>query len=224
MIFSGSSKIKEVFYGNARIKEIYSGADLVWKRLTDTVKFANYDALNFSKAAPAGFKQYQYTNSLRADKAGFYDFHTTGPSGLFFLADGREEFVTIPIKYGGARVRIFLRDTDSISFQFNEKNIPITITAKHSTVQDSRRTVTLDYSVPNMIEDDGAGTASPSWTNRGVDLTAGRYWLKSNNGLYLNGNWVGDPGGWVDVQPTVAANIRLYYRGTRVHLVPGQTL
>ncbi|CAB0876420.1 hypothetical protein FRC0408_00219 [Corynebacterium diphtheriae] len=224
MIFSGSSKIKEVFYGNARIKEVYSGADLVWKRLTDTVKFANYDALNFSKAAPAGFKQYQYTNSLRADKAGFYDFHTTGPSGFLYLNNGYEDIAAIPLSRWSARVRVFVRDTDRVTFIFNEKNIPITVTAKPSTVEDSRRTVVLDYYANGMITEDGQGTAAPSWFGKGVDLRPGRYWLTSNAGLYINDNWVGNPEGWFDFDSVATAHIKLYYSKTRAYLVPGQEL
>ncbi|CAB0493308.1 hypothetical protein CIP101841_00408 [Corynebacterium diphtheriae] len=223
MIFPGSSKLKEVSYGSTRIKEVYAGADLVWKRIADTVRFANADSVNFSKA-PEGFKQYQYTNTMRADKSGFYDIHTTGPSGIFWLENGYEEFATIPIKYGDARVRIFLRDTDQISFKFNEKNIPITITAKPSDTEDSRRTVVLDYYANGGVKEDGQGTATPSWVNNGVDLKPGRYWLKSNAGLYINDNWVGDPGGWVDFYSVASAHIKLYYSKTRAYLVPGQSL
>ncbi|CAB0830734.1 hypothetical protein FRC0316_00170 [Corynebacterium diphtheriae] len=224
MIFSGSSKIKEVFYGDTRIKEVYAGADLVWKRITDTVKFANGGAVDFRKAAPEGFKGYLYSDTIRADKDGFYDFHTTGPSGRLCLDDGHGEFAIIPLTRGNDGVRVFVRHTDMITFRFNEKNIPITITAKPSTVNDPRRTVVLGYYANGMITEDGQGTAAPSWFGKGVDLRPGRYWLTSNAGLYINDNWVRSPGGWVDFDSVVSAHIKLYYSKTRAYLVPGQTL
>lgn len=223
MIFSSSSKIKEVFCGGTRIKEIYSGAELVWKRISDTVKFANAEAVNLSEA-PAGFKQYIYLNSIRADKSGFYLFRSTGPLGNLHLNDGREDFAIIPMTRGNDWVKIFVRDTDRITFLFSEKNIPVTITAKPAEGEDSRRSVVLDYSATEMIEDNGWDTATSSGTKRGVTLKPGRYWLNSNKGLYINGKWVASPGGWVDFDGSTTTHIQLYYSGTRVYLVPGQTL
>lgn len=224
MLFSGSSKIKEIFYGDTRIKEVYAGADLVWKRITDTVKFANDGAVNFRKAAPEGFKHYLYSDTIRADKDGFYDFHTTGPSGRLCLEDGHGEFATIPLTRGNDGVRVFVRHTDMITFRFNEKNIPITITAKPSTVNEPRRTVVLNYSSTDQIEDSGWGTAIPSARGRGVNLKPGRYWLTSSKSVYINDNWVKDPGGWVDFHSSARSNIRIYYRDVRAYLVPGQKL
>lgn len=220
MIFSGSSKIKEVFYGSIRIKEIYSGAELVWKLITDTVKFANAGAINFSEA-PAGFKKYIYSNSIRADKSGFCLFRSTGPLGNLHLNDGREDFAIIPMTRGNGGVSLFVRDTDRVTFLFSEQNIPVTITARPIDRQGSRRSVVLDYSSDYMIEDNGWDTATPSGANRGVTLKPGRYWLTSNKGLYINGKWVGSPGGWVDFDSSTTTHIQLYYSGTRAYLVPG---
>lgn len=223
MIFFENSKIKEVSFGGSRIKEIYSGAERVWQLTTDTVEFAHAGAVNFSEA-PAGFKEYLYANSIRADKSGFYLFRSTGPLGNLYLNDGHENFAIIPMTRGNDWVKIFVRDTDRISFIFSEKNIPVTITAKPAEGEDLRRSVVLDYASEYMIEDHGWGTANPSGTKRGVILNPGSYWLTSNKGLYVNGKWVASPGGWVDFNSSITTHIQLYYSGTRAYLVPGQTL